>query len=57
MEWYAAGPKYDRRAPASAGEEADEEAPKEGKGEGGWRNEWPRCLIWISKPLLPDFEA
>ena len=56
VEWYAAAPKSDRRAPA--GEEADEEAPEAGKGgEGGIRNRWPRCLTWIIKPLQPDFEA
>ena len=33
MEWYAAAPKSDRRAPA--GEEADKEAPEEREGGGG----------------------
>ena len=43
VEWYAAARKNDFRAPP--GEKADEESPGE------------RRLVWISKPLQPDFEA
>ena len=28
-----------------------------GRGGGGGRNRLPRRLVWISKPLQPDFEA
>ena len=49
VEWYAAAPKNDRRAPPR--EEAAEEAPGEAREGRGGQNRWPRRLVWISKPL------
>ena len=58
VEWYTAALKSDRRV---LPERRPTKRPRGGgrEGEGGVRNPgwWQRCLIWISKLLLPDFEA